>query len=96
MVCNRCVLAVETILNKLNLNFKSITLGEIELEYALAEQDKKKLEQQLELVGFELIDDKKHQLIERIKNHVVQFIHYDKDIHKINFSDFLAIALGYE
>lgn len=96
MVCQRCVLAVETILNKLNLNFKSITLGEIELENDLTEGDKKKLEQQLETIGFELIDDKKHQLIERIKNHVVQFIHYDKEMLKINFSDFVATELGYE
>lgn len=96
MVCQRCVLAVETILNKLNLNFKSIALGEIELENALTEADKEKLEQQLETIGFELIDDKKHQLIERIKNHVVQFIHYDKEMLKINFSDFVATELGYE
>lgn len=96
MVCQRCVLAVEMILNKLNLNFKNITLGEIELESPLAESNKKILERELQLVGFELIDDKKHQLIERIKNHIVQFVHYDKEMLKINLSDFLASELGYE
>ena len=96
MVCQRCVLVVETILNKLNLNFKNISLGEIELEKTLAENDKILLEQELQRVGFELIDDKKHQIIERIKNHIVQFIHYDKELLKINFSDFLASELGYE
>ncbi|CAM3660115.1 AraC family transcriptional regulator [Flavobacterium saliperosum S13] len=96
MVCHRCVLAVETILNTLNLSYKTITLGEIEFQNPLQDADRVKLSEQLQLIGFELIDDKKHQLIERIKNHIVQFIHHDKELLKTNLSDFLASELGYE
>lgn len=96
MVCHRCVLAVETILNTLNLSYKTITLGEIEFQNPLQEAEREQLSEQLQLIGFELIDDKKYQLIERIKNHIVQFIHHDKELLKTNFSDFLASELGYE
>lgn len=96
MVCHRCILAVETILNALNISYKTITLGEIEFQNPLSDTDREKFSDQLESIGFELIDDKKHQLIERIKNHIVQFVHYDKEMLKINLSDFLAAELGYE
>ncbi|ESU27005.1 AraC family transcriptional regulator [Flavobacterium limnosediminis JC2902] len=96
MVCHRCILAVETILNNLNLDYKSVTLGEIEFQHPLTADTREKMAQQLETIGFELIDDKKHQLIERIKNYIVQFIHHDKELLKINLSDFLANELGYE
>lgn len=96
MVCHRCVLAVETILNTLKLSYKTITLGEIEFQNPLSETDREKFSDQLQSIGFELIDDKKHQLIERIKNNIIQFIHHDKELLKTNLSDFLASELGYE
>ncbi|KGO79806.1 AraC-like DNA-binding protein [Flavobacterium cauense R2A-7] len=96
MVCHRCILAVETILKSLNLAYKNVTLGEIEFQNPLPDAMKEKMAQQLEAIGFELIDDKKHQLIERIKNCIIQFIHHDKELLKMNLSDFLAGELGYE
>ncbi|ESU22850.1 AraC family transcriptional regulator [Flavobacterium enshiense DK69] len=96
MVCHRCVLAVQTILDNLNLNYKSVTLGEIEFQDSLGSDNKEKLSQELQAIGFELIDDKKNQLIERIKSAIITHIHHDKELIKINLSDFLASELGYE
>lgn len=96
MVCQRCIMAVENILKTLEINYKNVALGEIELNDELHPSDMTKLSSQLQSIGFEAIDNKKQQLIERIKNYIVQFIHHDKEMLKINLSDFLAKELGYE
>jgi AraC-like DNA-binding protein len=89
-------MAVENILNTLKISYKNVALGEIELCHELNGSDAMKLSNQLQAIGFEVIDDKKHQLIERIKNYIVQFIHHDKEMLKVNLSDFLSEELGYE
>ncbi|MGX7666330.1 helix-turn-helix domain-containing protein [Flavobacterium pedocola] len=96
MVCPRCIMAVETILKTLQIDYKNVSLGEIELKDQLNTSAMMKLSNQLQDIGFEIIDDKKHQIIERIKNYIVQFIHHDKEVLKVNLSDFLAKELGYE
>lgn len=96
MVCHRCIMAVQTILNSLEFNYRNVTLGEIDLENTITDFERNILSQKLQEIGFEMIDDKKRQLIERIKNYIIQFIHHDKEMLKINLSDFLATELGYE
>lgn len=96
MVCHRCILAVETILDNLNLNYKGVILGEIELQDTLKDDERNRLSQKLQQIGFELIDDKKHQVIERIKSLIITHIHHDKELLKVNLSDFLSSELGYE
>lgn len=96
MVCPRCIMAVETILKTLQIDYKNVSLGEIELNSQPDNSDVTKLSEHLQEIGFEVIDDKKHQLIERIKNYIIQFIHHDKEMLKINLSDFLSEVLGYE
>ncbi|SEP66780.1 helix-turn-helix domain-containing protein [Flavobacterium urocaniciphilum] len=96
MVCQRCIMAVQTILKSLHLKYNYVILGEIEIENNINETEKQSLSTKLQEIGFELIDDKKHQIIEKIKNYVIQFIHHDKESLKINLSNFLSSELGYE
>jgi AraC-like DNA-binding protein len=42
------------------------------------------------------MDDKKAILIERIKNVIVEMVHYADDLPKTNFSDFLSAELNYD
>ena len=68
MVCPRCISSVEQILKDNKLQAQYIRLGEVELT---KDPGKKKLEQlsgDLTKNGFELLDDQKMQLIEKIKN----------------------------
>jgi AraC-like DNA-binding protein len=44
--------------------------------------------------GLELMDDKKAILIEKIKNLVVEMVHYSEEVPKMNFSDFLSEKLN--
>ena len=96
MVCRRCKMAVLSELDKLSLTPLSIELGEVELAGPITQEQKQSLSQGLYALGFELIDDKKSKVIERIKNLIVQLVH-DKDNNlKINRSYFLAEQLGQE
>ena len=67
MVCNRCIKVVSEELTKLGLQISFIELGRVELK---AQVNTLKLEQVNKVLnenGFELIDDKKSRIIEKIK-----------------------------
>lgn len=68
MVCPRCISSVEQIVKDNKLQAQYVRLGEVALT---KDPGKKKLEQfsaALNKIGFELLDDQKMQLIEKIKN----------------------------
>jgi len=72
MVCPRCITSVEQLLEKNDLAANYVRLGEVELT---KDPGKKKLQQfaeDLKQTGFELLDDQKTQLIERVKNKLIQ------------------------
>ena len=46
--------------------------------------------------GLELMDDKRSVLIEKIKNVVVEMIHYSDELPKINYSDYISEKLDYD
>ena len=74
MVCDRCILVVRQELEKLKLNYKNIQLGEVELSGDQSEGKLKELSKNLQLLGFELLDNKKSTLVEKIKSAIIQLI----------------------
>ena len=97
MVCNRCIMAVENELEKLNLNPVNVILGEAVVDGEIDDNILKQLDEDLHDLGFELIDDKKSHLIEAIRTEVINYIHYDPElIGKINFSYHISQKLGYD
>ena len=46
--------------------------------------------------GLELLDDKKTILIERIKNVIVEMVHYTNEIPKVNYSDYISEKLHHD
>ncbi len=96
MVCPRCIKAVETTLSKMNIAYSDIKLGEVNLNIPLSPSEKDILSKNLEMQGFELLDDKKNQLIEKIKNTIIHIVHHQDDPHKIgHLSDQLPKLLGH-
>lgn len=93
MVCNRCILVVKQELDKLNLVANSIVLGELQLKEAPSAKQFNQLKQNLIALGFEVLDDSKKQLIEKIKNIIVEQIHYQPVDEKHNFSEILSKKL---
>ena len=98
MVCHRCVLSVEAILQATAIPFHAVTFGEIHLVKALTSEQNQLLTAKLKEVGFELIDNHMSGLIEKIKQLVILKARNEgdnKDI-KINLSTYLTEKLHYE
>jgi len=72
MVCHRCVLSVEDILQQELIPFQKVIFGEIHLIEALSLNQRERLIKRLEAVGFELIDNHSTALIEKIKQLVIK------------------------
>lgn len=95
MVCNRCIKVVSEELEKLELSVTSIKLGEVTVKENVDPVKLEKVKQVLIDNGFELLDDKKALLIEKIKNTVIEVIHQTDqvDLH-INFSHVIQEKVG--
>lgn len=90
MVCGRCKMVVKDELLKFGLHPKSIELGEVEILEDLSHEQKDQLDALLQSFGFELIDDKKSRLIEKIKNTIVDLVHYSEDHINITLSEYIS------
>ena len=93
MVCNRCIIVVRQELEKLGFDPVSITLGEVRLKENPTPEQLQSVRNALLAVGFELIDDKKSQLIEQVKGLIIDVVHHQKKL-KSNLSDYLAMQIG--
>jgi AraC-like DNA-binding protein len=96
MVSNRCKLVVKEALKKLGVHFVMVGLGEIDVMEDLSAAQRTAFKTDLFEAGLELMDDKKAVLIERIKNVVVEMVHYADELPRVNFSIFLSSKLGYD
>jgi len=95
MVCQRCVMAVESILSSLAIPEYQVTLVEVTTS-ALPPETIALLADKLDAIGFELLDDKKKQLIEKIKGLIITYIHHDPELQKYNMSEFLSHEIPFE
>ncbi|MEO8236170.1 MAG: helix-turn-helix transcriptional regulator [Flavobacterium sp.] len=94
MVCQRCIMVVEQELERHNLVADSVHLGEIIFKDELSDEQIAQLKIGLASNGFEVLDDRKAMIIEKVKNIIVTLIHGSEDIAvKRNFSDIIAQQL---
>jgi AraC-like DNA-binding protein len=96
MVCNRCIMAVESQFIKLGLPTSNIKLGEVELEKSLTPEEKGRLNTALTDLGFELIDDRKSRIIEKVKNVIIDEVHHSDHDRKMNLSELLSRDLHHD
>ena len=96
MVCNRCILVIQNELDKLGIGVKSIKLGEVILEKELTSDEKEHLDKILLDLGFEIIDDKKSRIIEKIKNLIINLVHHQDSETKVNLSELLSNELHHD
>ncbi|WP_103867339.1 AraC family transcriptional regulator [Aquimarina sp. I32.4] len=95
MVSLRCKMMVKEELKKLGLQFVLVDLGMIEILEDITTEQRKKLKENLLNSGLELLDDKKSILIEKIKNVIIEMIHYTDELPKVNYSDYISEKIGY-
>ncbi len=95
MVCPRCVQAVENILQQQQLIVRSIELGKAEVISPEAPIDLGKIDTALRENGFELLQDRDQQLVERVKNALLDYLYQlEKEEAISNPSDYLSQTLN--
>ena len=98
MVCDRCKKVVQADLENIGLKILNINLGNVEVEGQPDEQQLSLIKAVLERDGFEVLENPNLQVVEQIKNLIVQHIHHQKVKSETqNFSNFLAkkMAMNY-
>jgi AraC-like DNA-binding protein len=96
MVSLRCKMLVKQELKKLGLQYEVLNLGMVELMSDITQKQREQLKQNLLRSGLELLDDKKSILIEKIKNVIIEMIHYSDELPTINYSDHISRKLNYD
>jgi len=96
MVSLRCKMVVKEELKKLGLHFIVVDLGEIEIMEDISDIQREELKTALLNSGLELMDDKRAVLIEKIKNVIVEMVHYSDELPKVNYSEYISEKLSYD
>jgi AraC family transcriptional regulator len=96
MVCDRCIQAVHKQLEEQGFKVENIGLGTALVSPEPAANKLQELKIALTSLGFDLIDDNRSKLVERIKNEVIQTVHHAERLDKINFAELLANQLHKE
>lgn len=96
MVSLRCKMVVKEELKKLGLHFIVVDLGEIEIMEDISDIQREDLKTALLNSGLELMDDKRAVLIEKIKNVIVEMVHYSDELPKVNYSEYISEKLNYD
>lgn len=96
MVSLRCKMLVKDELKKLGINCVSVDLGMVEIQGDITDEQLETFAKNLKKSGLELLDDKKNILVEKIKSVIVEMIHYEDEVPKVNDSDYISEKLGYD
>lgn len=96
MVSLRCKLLVQEELKSLHIKHLVVELGAVELLQDITQEQRELLRKNLLKSGLELLDNKKSILVEKIKNAIVEMIHFSDEQLKVNYSDYLSEKLDYD
>jgi AraC family transcriptional regulator len=93
MVCRRCITAVQQELDALEIPVNHIQLGEVILKEPISDTKRAALREKLHHIGFELLDDQKHRIIEKIKTIIITHVHHTDSSGRFKLSDVLSQQL---
>jgi AraC-like DNA-binding protein len=96
MVSLRCKIVVKDELDKLGINNFNIELGLVDVAEDITQKQREQLRANLLRSGLELLDDKKSILIEKIKNVIIEMIHYSDELPKMNYSEYISKKLNHD
>jgi AraC-like DNA-binding protein len=89
-------MVVKEALKKLGLHYIIVDMGVVDIMETLTTELREKIKSALLKSGLEVIEDKKAVLIEKIKNTIIEMVHYMDELPKTNFSDYLSEKLNYD
>ena len=89
-------MVVQAELEKAGLHPLTVELGEVEVGVSPTKEQLGALDGNLRKLGFELIDDKKSRIIEKIKTSIIKLVQEARELGTVNLSGYLAEKLHYE
>lgn len=96
MVSLRCKMVVKEELNKLGLSYSFVDYGIAEITDDISAVQREELKTRLRSCGFRLMDDENSRLIEKIRNVVVEMVHYADELPKMSYADYISEKLNLE
>jgi len=95
MVSMRCKIVVKSELEKLGYHVQAVELGEATIAENLSLEERGKIKAAFLKLGLELLDDRKAILIERLKNLIIELVHYADEWPKIKTSEYIGEKLNH-
>ncbi len=95
MVCIRCKIVVKDELKNMGLHYSRVELGEVEIMEDISNSEHDRLRDALLKSGLELMDDKRSELVQKIKNIIIELAHYSEEPLAVNFSEYLSHKLNH-
>jgi AraC-like DNA-binding protein len=89
-------MVVKDELTKLGLHYTVVELGEADILEDITSQQHDLFRDALLKLGLELMDNKKSVLIQKIKNVIVELVHYSEEPLTVNLSEFLSRKLNHD
>jgi AraC-like DNA-binding protein len=100
MVCDRCCLVVKNVLDSIGLKYAGIVLGEVDFADYHNEKSSNDLiillSDDLERLGFSILNDKKSKLIEDIKTSCLDYIQHSETLSQKSLSVHISNAVKRE
>jgi AraC-like DNA-binding protein len=96
MVSQRCIVSVKTTFDKLNIRYDYVKLGEANIFSELSATELSQLKESLTISGFEILNNKKSTLSEKIKITIIEMIHNKDGLPEINTSYYIADKLNHD
>jgi len=94
MVCSRCKTIVKSELDKSGIKYVSVELGEVTVMKKLTESKHKKLYIALKQSGFELIDNRKNDVIEKLKRTIADLGTCSDEDLNTSYTDFINMRVN--
>lgn len=95
MVCDRCKMVVADLFKKNNILTTKIDLGVVETNTNLEESQLLAISKDLKSYGFEVLDDKRKQIVHIIKTSIIELVQVQPEqLQRINPSAYIAEKLG--
>ena len=98
MVCDRCIAAVSQAFSQEGISVVNVSLGIATIADEPTSLQIDLLRNRIKSLGFELVDDKKHQIIALLKAAIIKLVQKDfmNEEGHINTSDYLKNETGYD
>lgn len=95
MVCLRCTKVVKQVLDEMEIRYDKVELGKVYLPEEISSTRVSVLKERLKEEGFDIVEDAKVAIVEKIKNLLIDLVYYkDLDEWKENISSYLSRHLN--